>query len=83
MTPPLTVKNKKDTIEIAYKFCFFLSVFIQAFGLQFLPAEFIPFLDLQISMELRQFHRRKLKLPGDNRGHVTCDNRLRDDQRYS
>ena len=70
----------QGTTEAAHQLCFLLPVFVQAFGLQLLPGEFIPFLYLQISMELGQLHRRQLQLGDTGRGPVTIGHVM--DQRH-
>lgn len=54
---------------------FFLPILVQAFHLQFLPVEFVPFLYLQVRVELSQLHRRQMKLPKTEatRDKLLCD----------
>ena len=65
--PQTELRRRRGTAEAASQFCLLLAVLIQAFRLHLLPLEFVPFLYLQISVELRQSHRGKVQLRGRQR----------------
>ena len=64
--------EKRSTTEAADQLRLFLPVLIQALSLQLLPLEFIPLLNLQISVEVGQLQRRKIQLrEEEKRGRLT------------
>lgn len=64
--------EKRGTAEAADQLRLLLPVLIQALSLQLLPFEFIPFLNLQIGVEVGQLQRRKVQLREERkRGRLT------------
>ena len=63
--------EKGSTAEAADQLRLFLPVLIQALSLQLLPLEFVPLLNLQISVEVGQLQRRKIQLQEEKRGRLT------------
>lgn len=61
---------RRGTAEAADQLRLFLPILIQALSLQLLPLEFIPFLNLQIGVEVGQLQRRKIELR-EKRGRLT------------